>query len=287
MSIDALNWALNRAPVADSTQAFVLVCLADYAHAETMRCHPSIARVAQRARCSESTARRAIRSLEQAGLVVREKSAGGRSTNVYRIVMIEPGQNDTPTAETHRARTTSPAKTPVIHRASEQPGQNDTPQVEPCHPRQGTPGASDTPALAPVTPEPLMNHQTTASRHDERRRRIGELERECRTAGLSARFDKITDAEVDVISEMITAHGIDRLVNVARQLHRNDNPARSVKAWIPAWQALPVKSSSDHAKPARSPIAACDVCDEFGWIIDYDNGNDVRCDHGRSSGAAR
>ena len=272
MSIDALNWALNRAPVNDSTQAFVLVCLADYAHAETMLCHPSIARVAKRARCSESTARRAIRALEAAGLVVRETTTGGRDTNVYRIVMIEPGQNDTPTPAVHTETQPSPAETPVIHRANSQPCQNDTPQTEGCHPRQGTPVTDATPALAPVTPEPLMNHQSTASRDDERRRQQRtQLEQACRTAGLSARFDKLTDTDTATIDAMIAAHGIDRLVENARQSHRPDDPARSVKAWLPSWRALPLPTPSS---PVRAEF--CGSCDH-GWLGEDEDGRVIKC----------
>ncbi|MFF0817771.1 helix-turn-helix domain-containing protein [Rhodococcus sp. NPDC003318] len=63
VSIRVMTWVIDSAPVQDSTQTLVLLCLADWAD-DSGLCWPSIDSVARRARCSESTARRAIRALE-------------------------------------------------------------------------------------------------------------------------------------------------------------------------------------------------------------------------------
>ncbi|WP_257890975.1 helix-turn-helix domain-containing protein [Rhodococcus sp. USK10] len=264
-----MTWVLDSAPVTDSTQAFVLLCLADYANDDSGVCWPSLARIAARARCSGSTARRAIRKLEDAGLVIRQETTNGRGTNRYKIVM-NPGQNDTPSNPTGIAEAAA-AQSAVIHNANLTPLQSDwgiggTP-VNPT----ATPGTHDRGPLAPVTPEPSLNpHEPPAARSG----RIAQLESAARYAGLSARFDRINEVESVTLESLLKVHSVEALIAHARSQHRADNPARFVSAWIPGWLALPVanRESVDAARPK------CGRCDEFGWIGEDEHGRMIRCE---------
>lgn len=70
----------------DATDTLLMVALAEHVSPDSDECWPSIARLAQRARCSYGTARRRLTSLEQRGWIVRSERArddGGRSTDLY------------------------------------------------------------------------------------------------------------------------------------------------------------------------------------------------------------
>jgi hypothetical protein len=74
MSIDAISWALNKAPIPRnrrdaSSLAIVLVGLADHADPNGRNAFPAIARLARYTRLSERAVQYAIRTLEQLGLI--------------------------------------------------------------------------------------------------------------------------------------------------------------------------------------------------------------------------
>lgn len=277
-----MTWVLDQAPVTDSTQAFVLCVLADWAD-DNGYCWPSVDRVASRARCSESTARRHIRALENAGLVVRTSASHGRATNTYRIIVTnQPSQNDTPVNMTGFA-TSSPAQTGVINRVNLTPRQNDRVGNSTLAPMTANPGTHDTSTLAPMTPEPSLNrHEPPAApREPQPPQPIHELETAIRTAGLGARFDRLSPAEIATIETLILAHSIPALVASARSQHRRDNPALFAKAWIQTWLALPVRQT---AAPAAKP--ECGACDH-GWLPENSEGQAVACPTCRPAAAAR
>lgn len=68
----------------DQTSLLVLLCLADYAD-DRGRSWPSVARIAERARCSERHATRVLGELEKSGWVVRTLNPGHSTT--YTVVI--------------------------------------------------------------------------------------------------------------------------------------------------------------------------------------------------------
>ncbi|GLY54981.1 helix-turn-helix domain-containing protein [Lentzea sp. NBRC 102530] len=74
MSIEAINWALNHAPIpADrkdgSTLAITLIALANHAGPDGRDAFPSVERMMRYTRLSRRTVQRSLRSLEELGLV--------------------------------------------------------------------------------------------------------------------------------------------------------------------------------------------------------------------------
>lgn len=64
-----MTWALENAPVTDSTALLVLIALADRASEDGTAAFPSQEWIAQRARCSVRTVRRKLADLEDAGII--------------------------------------------------------------------------------------------------------------------------------------------------------------------------------------------------------------------------
>lgn len=67
----------------------VYTALCFYANNDTKELNPKIKTVAEKARCSESTVKRALRNLEDAGYIEVKKrynSYGHRASNQYRLI---------------------------------------------------------------------------------------------------------------------------------------------------------------------------------------------------------
>lgn len=296
MSAILIKQILMHSPVTDPMTTLVLVCLAEWADDNGTQCYPSIGSIAKRARCSESTARRHVKRLAKDGLIHIGKPSDGRSTNHYRIVVPQPGQNDTPatvtgvdqtvTGATHPADTISPAQTDVIHRVT------NTVTLTGCHSDRGsvrplslvhsTPVTRDTAPLSRVTPnQSFISHEQPAAGREPQPPLIHQLETAVRAAGLGARFDRLTDTEIATIETLILTHGVPALVASARSQHRADNPAHYAKAWIGSWLALPVRQT---AAPATK--TECGACDH-GWLPENSQGQAVACPTCRPLAAAR
>ncbi len=251
-----MTWVLDEAPVKDSTQTLVLLCLADWAD-DSGLCWPSIDSVARRARCSESTARRSVRKLEDAGLLVREGFSRGRATNRYRIIT-NPGKSTGLGSDTDSyPQVTNPVKMT--------PCQIDRVESPTLAPVTANPGVGDTPTLAPVTPEPSLNPQeppaaaSGGGELDETTTRIDELESVIRAVGLAARFDRLSAHDRTAIRHLIDLHGAQALAAHAKAQHRPMDPAKFANAWIESWKALPAPGFlTVQLKPA------CE-CDN-GWL---------------------
>ena len=71
MSLRAMLWALEDAPVDDPASALILVALADRADDEGRDAYPARAWLARRGRCSVSTVARRLKRLEELGLIRR------------------------------------------------------------------------------------------------------------------------------------------------------------------------------------------------------------------------
>ncbi|MCE7008553.1 helix-turn-helix domain-containing protein [Kibdelosporangium philippinense] len=74
MSIEAIHWALNAAPIPrdrrdSSSLAIVLVGLANHADPDGRNAFPSLARLARYTRLSERSVRYALRTLEELDLI--------------------------------------------------------------------------------------------------------------------------------------------------------------------------------------------------------------------------
>ncbi len=290
-----MTWVLDEAPVADSTQTLVLLCLADWAD-DTGLCWPSIDSIARRARCSESTARRSVRALEKSGLVIRESSSSGRATNRYRIIRSNPvnltGSEGYPQADNPVTVT---------------PLQSDGVEPPTLAPMTANPGVGDTPTLAWVTPEPSLNPQEppaaareaspantddTAARAAEpandRTTALAAVDRDvtpdvdavsaaCRTAGMTASFSGLSLVQRAEISALVAVHGVPALVAEARRHHRRDDPARFATAWLKLWHAMPRCTPT-----ADAAVPQCDACIN-GWIENPDTGLPERRCHCRTN----
>lgn len=69
MSLRAMIWAIEQAPVDDPTSTLVLIALADSANDDGTGAWPAIATLAERARCSTRSVQRHLRALSEAGLI--------------------------------------------------------------------------------------------------------------------------------------------------------------------------------------------------------------------------
>jgi hypothetical protein len=69
VSLRAILWALNDAPVQDPQDVLILVAMADHAHEDGTASWASKDTIAKKARCSESTVKRRVRALESAGVI--------------------------------------------------------------------------------------------------------------------------------------------------------------------------------------------------------------------------
>ncbi|MEE6280178.1 helix-turn-helix domain-containing protein [Georgenia sp. MJ170] len=74
MSLEAMVWALKRAPIPnnDPLAQLVLIGLADHAADDGTGARPSVATLAQYARCSARSVHNKLRLLEDAGVIVRD-----------------------------------------------------------------------------------------------------------------------------------------------------------------------------------------------------------------------
>ena len=127
MSFEAAAWAIKTRP-SSKTAKLILIILADHHNRDNQRCDPSIKGLAEESMSSESTARRALRSLEEEGFLTSVERSGKRTQYNLNIGFgVE--------------KKTTPIKM--------------TPQSK----LPETPVTGDTPPLSLVTPEPVSNQE--------------------------------------------------------------------------------------------------------------------------------
>lgn len=85
MSALVTGWVLKHSEATRATR-LVLLVLADHADSDGRQAWPSVATIAQEARCSESTVHTVLRRLEEVGAVVREGTSRHLTVS-YRVVM--------------------------------------------------------------------------------------------------------------------------------------------------------------------------------------------------------
>lgn len=141
MSLKALTWVMEQAPVDDPTSLLVLYALADRAHDDGTAAWPSQDWIAERARCSDRTVRRVLGKLEKQGVIVKGDPRHvahireDRRPTVWNLCM-------------HLSRVDKmTGRTPGVERPDT--GDQTT----------GRPGSNDRTQLCPTNrPEPSMNH---------------------------------------------------------------------------------------------------------------------------------
>lgn len=86
MSFQAMAWAVKQSP-AGSKEKFVLLMLANYASNENGDCHPSLTEICDATMLSRDSVIRALKSLEDVGLISVEKKRVGRVNlpNTYTL----------------------------------------------------------------------------------------------------------------------------------------------------------------------------------------------------------
>ncbi|NGY63406.1 helix-turn-helix domain-containing protein [Lentzea sp. NEAU-D13] len=155
MSIEAINWALNFAPIPTdrkdaSALAITLIALANHAGPDGTEAFPSVERLTVYTRLSRRTVQRSLRSLEELGLI-RQGNTRYRDARieradlrpqVYDLVLtagMETGrQHDTPVPATGRQQRTNGAS------AATRRGVSMTPETSFNHPRtRPAPSAPD------------------------------------------------------------------------------------------------------------------------------------------------
>ena len=75
MSMQAMVWAMDDAPVNSASELAVLMALANHAHKDGRNAFPSQSSIARAARCSVRSARRQLANLEERGLIRRGNPA--------------------------------------------------------------------------------------------------------------------------------------------------------------------------------------------------------------------
>jgi DNA-binding transcriptional ArsR family regulator len=97
VSVEALRWAFIQ-PV-KSTPRFVLVVLADHAD-QAHSCYPSVSRISERTGLGASTVRKALHSLQEAGLIqIQERVRGNGSQTSSRYVLAAPNPDIDPLSD--------------------------------------------------------------------------------------------------------------------------------------------------------------------------------------------
>ncbi|WP_161849095.1 helix-turn-helix domain-containing protein [Frankia sp. ACN1ag] len=174
---------------------------------------PAVATLAERAEVSIRTARRALRALEAAGVIVTEVG-GGRRSSRYRLVR-PPAEPDAVTGQAGQDDRRSPVFTPPL------------PSVEAAQ-------AAPRPKRIRKLPEdlrPLADALTSR--------------------GLRASFS-LTGEQVADVRAALSRHGVPALVGAAYRAHQPLRPARWWSAWLGLWSGLHAPSGVPAGTPATS-----------------------------------
>lgn len=156
MSIEAITWALNTAPIPTgrnaSTLTVVLVGLANHADPEGRNAFPAVATLVRYTRLSERSVQYALRSLQDLGLIT-------------------PSDPGIVAAYVKRADRRPQGWDLAIHSTIHNPVHNQAREVQPLHPAnahgvQTQPHGvhTATPRGAAPAPEPSWNHPRTVPR---------------------------------------------------------------------------------------------------------------------------
>ena len=236
--VSAWVWSSSSATGVDRLVALALADRADDAGVSW----PSVGDVADRCRVSESTARRALRRLVDAGELERVDTPGQRSR--WRLTMVAGDA----------ARSVDE---PVGEGTSG--SQDDTPaNLTPLSGERTTPVTSDRAPLSLVTAEPSGNRQEPSSSsgpltlddEDEdravdnqldvgRARGIAEvLATKLAGRGMRVQTHRLSVEQLRQVVELVELHGDTRLVEAAVAAWRVDSPARFLQGLLGTWSVL-------------------------------------------------
>ncbi len=191
---------------------------------------PAVPTLAERAEVSIRTARRALRVLEAAGIIVTEVG-GGRRSSRYRITRPDPDVT---------------SSTVVAPSVAGLPGQDDrrspvSTSLPPFGRKRRTPPAASKSKRSTTIPDDIRPLADALAGR-----------------GLRASFS-LTSDQVAEVRAAVARHGVVPLVRAAYAAHRATNPARWWSAWLGIWGGLtstpapaPPVTSAD-APPARDP----------------------------------
>jgi hypothetical protein len=121
LSWQATAWAIKQRDIEESSTKFVLLCLANYAGEDGKNAFPAVSTLAEDTVLSESTVRRKLQDLEQAGYIAKGNQAiviayiehAGRRPTVYDL-NLSRGVTVTPVTSTGVSNTGGRGvKTPV------------------------------------------------------------------------------------------------------------------------------------------------------------------------------
>lgn len=162
MSIQAMTWAWGLEAL-DTSQAMVLLALADAANDDGFACWPSQETLARKSRMSVRSVKRHIATLRDAGLidVETQSSTRGRRANLYRLHV--GAEADLSAVSRQRAKlahsnSTGEEKVDIPPKGQNDPlrneGSNEAPKGTPMTPTKGTP-------MTPCNIRTVIkNHQT-------------------------------------------------------------------------------------------------------------------------------
>lgn len=168
MSIQAMTWAWGLEAL-DTSQAMVLLALADAANDDGFACWPSQETLARKSRMSVRSVKRHIATLRDAGLidVETQSSTRGRRANLYRLHV--GAEVDLSAVSRQRAKMT-PSNSTGVEKVDIPPkgqidplrneGANEAPKGTPMTPTKGTP-------MTPCNIRTVIkNHQTEPTREE-------------------------------------------------------------------------------------------------------------------------
>lgn len=166
MSIQAMTWVWGLEAL-DTSQAMVLLALADAANDDGFACWPSQETLARKSRMSVRSVKRHIATLRDAGLidVETQSSTRGRRANLYRLHV--GAEADLSAVSRQRAKlapsnSTGEEKADIPPKGQNDPlrneGSNEAPKGTPMTPTKGTP-------MTPCNIRTVIkNHQTRPAR---------------------------------------------------------------------------------------------------------------------------
>ena len=146
MSIRAITWVMDEAPVDDARQLLILYALADHAHDDGTCAWPSQERIAERARCSTRTVRRHMQLLEEQGLIWRGDQQHVAHIRIDRRPIVWDLNLNKTRADNLTGRTSGVERPDTGDQAGGHLGSNDRTQLCPTN-----------------RPKPSMNHPEPSS----------------------------------------------------------------------------------------------------------------------------